>query len=80
MEQASLSAVHAGNGDQRGGNPNKLHFILQVHHGRGNVRNSGDSNPNTTSGGRQSSRERIRVTPIFSTFERQASQRFVMLF
>ena len=39
MEQAGLGAVHAGKGNQRGGNPNKLHFILQVHHGRGNVRN-----------------------------------------
>ena len=52
MEQAGLGAVHAGKGDQRGGNPNKLHCILQVHHGRGNVRNCGDSGPDTTSGGR----------------------------
>lgn len=43
VEQAGLSAVHAGQGDQRGGNPNKLHCILQVHHGRGNVRNCGNS-------------------------------------
>ena len=80
MEQAGLSAVHAGKGDQRGGNPNKLHCILQVHHGRGNVRNYGDSGPDTTSGGRRSSGERIRVTPVFSTFERFKSQRIVLEF
>ncbi len=74
MEQTSVGAVHAGKGDQRGGNPNKLHCILQVHHGRGNVRSWDDSDPNTTSGGRHSSGERIRVTPIFSTFERSTTQ------
>lgn len=74
VEQASLGAVHAGKGDQRGGNPGKLHCILQVHHGRGNVRNCGDSDPNTTSGGYPSPRERIRVTPSFSTFDRNWSQ------
>lgn len=75
MEQAGLGAVHAGEGHQRGGNPNKLHCILQVHHGRGNVRNCGRSDPDTTSGGHRSSRERIRVTPVFSTSSHLQTQR-----
>jgi hypothetical protein len=76
VEQASLGAVHAGEGNQRGGNPNKLHCILQVHHDRGNVRNRDDTDPNTTFGGHRSSRMRIRVTPVLSTFVRGFFQRF----
>ena len=33
VEQTGLGTVQAGKGGQSGGNPNKLHCILQVHHG-----------------------------------------------
>lgn len=80
VEQASLSTVQTGEGGQRGGNPNKLHCILQVHHGA----------EGTCELSLNQSKHRvwlfaqfegaIRVTPIFSTIVGSSSQPFGDLF